>query len=284
MSIQLCLLPISTTGVITLARSRNIKPGFFHNEDIVEMDYWVRLLFVGLWTLADREGRLEDRPKKIKMALFPADDVDIDAGISELVRYGFALRYEVENCKYIQIVAFLKHQKPHHQEQKSVIPSPESSHQGTSKHRTNPSDSLNPITDSLNPITDEDSSSLDESAKRIVDHLNTTAGKNFKYSDHTLAPIRARLNSGYGEQDLIFVIDNKSSQWLKTEQEKFLRPETLFGPKKFEGYVNEPKHTKTKSNGIDFDAITNELEQEERGGVVSPNGDNLHRLEASSRG
>jgi hypothetical protein len=63
---------------------------------------------------------------------------------------GFALRYEVENIKYIQILNFDKHQRPHHQEQDSVIPDPLSSHQGTSEPRTNRSDSLNLIPDSLN--------------------------------------------------------------------------------------------------------------------------------------
>jgi len=42
-------------------RSRNIKPGFFKNEIIAEMPTETRLLFIGLWLLADREGRLEDR-------------------------------------------------------------------------------------------------------------------------------------------------------------------------------------------------------------------------------
>ena len=49
-----------------MARARNIKPGFFKNEFLAEMPCEVRLLFIGLWTLADREGRLEDRPKRIK--------------------------------------------------------------------------------------------------------------------------------------------------------------------------------------------------------------------------
>ena len=64
-----------------MARARNIKPSFFTNEDLVELPFEDRLLFIGLWTLADREGRLEDRPKRIKMAVFPADNVDVDAQV-----------------------------------------------------------------------------------------------------------------------------------------------------------------------------------------------------------
>jgi len=142
-----------------MARSRNIKPGFFQNEHLVDLPYEYRLLFIGLWTLADREGRLEDRPKKIKMSLFPADDVDICKGLSDLGTSGFVLRYEVDNNKYIQILNFNKHQRPHHQEVESIIPSADFaepvrklSGEGASQLRTNPPDSLNPITDSLNLI------------------------------------------------------------------------------------------------------------------------------------
>ena len=64
-----------------MARARNIKPGLFKNELLVEQSLFVRLLFVGLWTLADREGRLEDRPKRIKLELFPYDSEDTDAAL-----------------------------------------------------------------------------------------------------------------------------------------------------------------------------------------------------------
>lgn len=105
-----------------MARARNIKPGFFTNEDLVELDFATRLLFAGLWTLADREGRLEDRPKKIKIGVFPADNVDVEVMLQELHRCQFIKRYEVDGEKYIQIVSWHKHQSPHHTEKKSEIP------------------------------------------------------------------------------------------------------------------------------------------------------------------
>ncbi len=114
-----------------MARMRTIKPAFFQNEDIVELEFGDRLLFIGLWTLCDREGRLEDRPKKIKMTLFPADEYDVIGGITELIRLGFAHRYEVAGKPYIQVVHFTKHQRPHHQEPDSLLPSIEESDQKT---------------------------------------------------------------------------------------------------------------------------------------------------------
>lgn len=110
-----------------MARARNIKPGFFKNEDLAECTSWARLCFAVLWTLADREGRLEDRPKRIKGDLFAYDSIEVDPLLCELASFGFILRYQVEAQRYIQITAFLKHQNPHHKEQPSIIPSPEKS-------------------------------------------------------------------------------------------------------------------------------------------------------------
>lgn len=107
-----------------MARARNIKPGFFANEDLVELPFETRLLFIGLWTIADRAGRLYDRPKTIKMALFPADAVDVDAMLDGLVGRGFIWRYEVDGVKCIQIITWEKHQNPHMKETASSIPAP----------------------------------------------------------------------------------------------------------------------------------------------------------------
>lgn len=105
-----------------MARSRNIKPGFFSNEHLAELDFATRLLFIGLWTEADREGRLEDRPRRLKMALFPADNVDLDRMLDDLDHLGFIKRYTVGELKAIQVVNWAKHQNPHVKEAKSTIP------------------------------------------------------------------------------------------------------------------------------------------------------------------
>jgi hypothetical protein len=108
-----------------MPRARNIKPGFFMNEDLAECDLPARLLFIGLWCLADREGRLEDRPKRIGAFVFPYEDYDVDALLNQLHEHGFILRYEVDGGKYIQIINFKKHQNPHPKEAASVIPAPQ---------------------------------------------------------------------------------------------------------------------------------------------------------------
>lgn len=116
-----------------MARARNIKPGFFRNADLVELPFETRLLFIGLWTIADRAGRLEDRPKQIKMDIFPADNVDCDACIKSLADKGMLTRYEVDGKRYLQITNFVKHQNPHRDEKASTIPDEHGNHASTNR-------------------------------------------------------------------------------------------------------------------------------------------------------
>ncbi|TXH46901.1 MAG: hypothetical protein E6Q97_28450 [Desulfurellales bacterium] len=112
-----------------MARARNIKPSFFANEFLAARSPAARLLFIGLWTLADREGRLEDRPSRIKGALFPYEDADVNAMLDDLASVTdpfqdspFIIRYQVAGKRYIQICKFTQHQAPHIKEVASTIP------------------------------------------------------------------------------------------------------------------------------------------------------------------
>ena len=107
-----------------MARARNIKHGFFTNDLLGMATPIVRLMFAGLWLVADREGRLEDRPKRIKAEILPYDEGDPELWLAELASLGFILRYEVEGRRFIQCVNFTKHQNPHHKEAASLIPPP----------------------------------------------------------------------------------------------------------------------------------------------------------------
>ena len=108
-----------------MARARLLKPGFFTNEDLCEIPAFGRLLFAGLWTLADKSGRLDDRPKRIKAELFPYDTVNVPGLLDKLEERGFIIRYTVGEVKLIQIVAFEKHQHPHKNEPASTLPAPD---------------------------------------------------------------------------------------------------------------------------------------------------------------
>lgn len=103
-------------------RARNIKPGFFTNEQLAECCFAARILYEGLWCLADRRGRLEDRTKRFKASVFPYDNVDVTELVEELEAQKLIVRYEVNGVRYIWIPKFLVHQRPHKKETDSTIP------------------------------------------------------------------------------------------------------------------------------------------------------------------
>lgn len=73
----------------------------------------------------------------------------------------------------------------------------------------------------------------------VIDYLNTTTNKHYKYTDSTIKLIKARLNEGFTVEDFKKVIDKKTKDWKNDSKMKdYLRPQTLFGTK-FEGYLNQ---------------------------------------------
>ena len=72
----------------------------------------------------------------------------------------------------------------------------------------------------------------------VVDYLNAKAGTHYRAGvAKTQSLIKARGNEGFTETDFRTVIDKKCADWIGTEYEQYLRPQTLFGTK-FESYLN----------------------------------------------
>lgn len=90
----------------------------------------------------------------------------------------------------------------------------------------------------------DDSSKDSEIYSSIVSYLNQKAGTNYQAATKkTRACIHARLAEGFNLDDFKAVIDKKCAEWIGSEFEKYLRPETLFGTK-FEGYLNAKSNLK----------------------------------------
>ncbi|MDO8751584.1 MAG: hypothetical protein Q7K03_10665 [Dehalococcoidia bacterium] len=155
-----------------MARSRNIKPGFFKNERLADTGMDGRLLFAGLWTLADRDGRMEDRPRYIKVEIFPYDDgVDIEGLLDSLHDGGFIQRYEAEGERYICVTKWDKHQNPHMKEAVSIIPPPPEHYTSTMLELCETTTSTEVavlIPDSLNLIPDSAANASESSAEIAI--------------------------------------------------------------------------------------------------------------------
>ncbi|EOX8393735.1 conserved phage C-terminal domain-containing protein [Salmonella enterica] len=79
---------------------------------------------------------------------------------------------------------------------------------------------------------------ITDQAILVLTHLNQISGSRYQKSKTSLENIRARLREGYSVADLQLVIDLKHEYWHENdEQYQYMRPETLFGPKKFESYL-----------------------------------------------
>ena len=79
---------------------------------------------------------------------------------------------------------------------------------------------------------------ITDQAIEVLNHLNRVKGSRFQKSKSSLENIRARIRDGHSVDDLKLVIDLKHEHWRDNfEMYQHLCPETLFGPKKFEKYL-----------------------------------------------
>lgn len=99
-----------------MARIRTIKPEFFRHEGLQDLEInhakeYPMLVFAGLWTLSDKEGRFEWRPRQIKLDILPFLKFDMDQTLKLLSDNGFIEKYEVDGKHYGLIPSFSDHQR-----------------------------------------------------------------------------------------------------------------------------------------------------------------------------
>jgi hypothetical protein len=240
-----------------VARSRNIKPGLFKNEILGVADPLYTLLFEGLWLLADRDGRLEDRPLRIKAETFPyREGLNIEAMLDWLQANGFIKRYQVGQQKCIEIISFGKHQNPHKNEPASVLPSPDEIEAKTEENKTTPdkigttpeiigsarADSLNLIPDSLNidsespPITAPPPEKPKIEFQEIANLYNKILGETLRevrdLTDQRKKHIKARIADDTAKRS--------SLDWWRTYFEFVSESDLLMGRAPARGESGQP--------------------------------------------
>lgn len=99
-----------------MARIRTIKPEFFRHEGLQDLERdnpgsYVMLAFAGLWTLCDKAGRFEWKPRTIKLDVLPFLDFDMGTTLTLLERFSYVRRYEVDGKLYGVIPSFEEHQR-----------------------------------------------------------------------------------------------------------------------------------------------------------------------------
>lgn len=112
-----------------MGRIRTVKPELFTHEDLFEAEQEtglpLRIAFVGLFTCADREGRFKWRPRTLKLAVLPHDQVDFSRVLDALITRGFLVKYASESGEEIGLIpTFKKHQVINNRETPSDLPAP----------------------------------------------------------------------------------------------------------------------------------------------------------------
>src|SRR5258708_28854286 len=111
-----------------MGRIRAVKPDFFRHEGLFDLEQEtglrIRLVFAGLWTTCDREGRFKWRPRTLKAEVLPFDDVDFSRVLDALTTRGFLVRYACNDEEYGCVPSWNRHQIINNREQASAIPPP----------------------------------------------------------------------------------------------------------------------------------------------------------------
>ena len=109
-----------------MARIRTVKPELFRHEGLydleAELGLPVRLAWIGLFTIADREGRFKWRPRAIKAEVLPYDEVDFSRVLDALATRGFLVKYGNAGNEYGWIPTFTAHQIVNNRERASDSP------------------------------------------------------------------------------------------------------------------------------------------------------------------
>lgn len=96
-----------------MARKRQIDPDIWTSEQVVTLPVEARILFIGLISHADDEGRLRGSPLSLKVSVFPADTYEIDQikkWRDEIVAHKLAVYYEKDGSEYLWLPNFRKFQ------------------------------------------------------------------------------------------------------------------------------------------------------------------------------
>lgn len=111
-----------------MGRIRTVKPELFTHEELydaeVETGLPLRFAWIGLFTQCDKEGRFEWRPRRLKAAILPYDEIDFSRVLHAWATRGWVVKYTHEGREFGCIPTWRRHQSPNNRERESEIPPP----------------------------------------------------------------------------------------------------------------------------------------------------------------
>lgn len=104
---------------------RSLRPEFFADGRMAQLSPMARILYMGLWCIADDEGRGRFHPKSIEGEVFPHETVDIRTLLTELIEMGRIVTYDVGAESYFHIPKFTTYQHPNRAFESRLPPPPD---------------------------------------------------------------------------------------------------------------------------------------------------------------
>jgi hypothetical protein len=113
-----------------MARSRYFKPSFFIHEELQDLqaahnDNHPMLVYMGLWSLSDKNGVFEWKPRTIKCKILPFLEFKMTETLKILEDNGYIKKYTVDGKDYGIVITFKKHQRVSEAEKRNLICFPE---------------------------------------------------------------------------------------------------------------------------------------------------------------
>jgi len=96
-----------------MARKRTISPLLWENEDAQVLTDAAFRVWIGLWSVSDRNGVFEWRPRKWVLRFAPRTQEDPDQVFQQLLDVRFIASFEAQGEPYGFCVKWSKHQDPH---------------------------------------------------------------------------------------------------------------------------------------------------------------------------
>lgn len=116
-----------------MSRKRFIDPEMWRDPAVTRMSRDERLMFVGIITIADDEGRLSASPAALMGAIYPNDSDGMSLALVREWRDAIVKKlpnvhlYEHDGVEYISLRRWDRYQKPSHASQSKLPPPPRGS-------------------------------------------------------------------------------------------------------------------------------------------------------------
>ena len=223
-----------------MARKRQIDPGIWTSEQFINLqDPWARLLFIGIFSNADDEGRLKASPAYLKTIVFPGDTVTVQQVLQwrdMLIGQGLIQVYAngTEPIEYLSLPTWKKYQyisKPYPSKLPAPpanIPIPPPNHSDTIpalQHTNGIGIGIGIGIDNEDQAPKKSPDPLQEEGKLIFEGLKKRRGYNSGVAGAEAKAITWMLKQGYSAAQQLAAYDKlkKDKFWA----DKFLNMQTV---------------------------------------------------------